>query len=678
MILKRQLYRKSLYDFVKDFWNECDPAAFIEGFLINYLCELFMWAVRDWLPEDVTQHFISDDELKKVIKPLLNVYNFRAKNVRNHMIIMPPRHMKSLIFNVLGPCWLFSMAAIKVASVSHTERLATDMNIMRQKVINSERWKNHFPDVYLIKDESTKLIGSHLGELYSINRVSFTGYGADIIINDDIISAEQARKNKEEMNGAKEYYRNTMPQRRNNPFKSCIFNVQQRLALNDVAGMIINDTKLLSTYTYTVFPAETRLPVNIIFPCSGKIWSRPVNDHLWPERFGDYSDEKIQVGQTIFETQYNQNPLTTDTGVVSDENIHYMNEIEADNILKNYDFIFSSHDFPVKETKTSDHLGSVLGVYKNGKLLIIDALDQKMNYEKGEKYVDNLADEYPGIIQVVEDAANGAVIIQRRQGTKANVIPFSPAIGSKAQRLETANMRLISKNVYFLTNKVGEPSDAIRNLIEKLLLFPYVDHDDVVDAFSMLVLFVFERLILGIFSESIKDDNYIDFEVIAYKYKITTNNFTSIIRENNKYKLLKIYYDSPNDTVIVKDERCFFGDEELALRIINEFAKDSIVVDATKDGELYNIFSSRINIVWYPDDRPLTTQISQLKLGFTLKRILINKACYNFKSDLLQLSYDENLRKYSGILKLKGNEGLVACLRSTIYYFKGDGEFYEL
>ena len=48
-LLYRELYKKSFYDFVKDFWDCCEPAKFIDGKLIQIYCEIFQYMCRDWI-----------------------------------------------------------------------------------------------------------------------------------------------------------------------------------------------------------------------------------------------------------------------------------------------------------------------------------------------------------------------------------------------------------------------------------------------------------------------------------------------------------------------------------------------------------------------------------------------------------------------------------------------------
>ena len=219
-LLYRELYKKSLYEFVKAFWSEADPSKFIDGKLVQFYCECFQYFCKDWVgynPVSIKSPLKTDD---------CDIIDVR-QNKRNLNLNVPPRHSKSMIFNVLGPVWLWISYPVKAVSVSHTAGLSSDMNMKRQKILNSNLFRELFPEVELLSNSNTFIKDTRGGELYSMNRNSFTGYGGDIIINDDLVNAEAARKDKEEMNNAWSYYQNTMPSRINDINKSFIMNIQE-------------------------------------------------------------------------------------------------------------------------------------------------------------------------------------------------------------------------------------------------------------------------------------------------------------------------------------------------------------------------------------------------------------------------------------------------------------------
>ena len=683
--LKGNLVRKSLYEFVKEFWRTCDAIDFIEGDLVEYLCEAFTWSVRKWLPENVTKHFTNESDYSEILNLVkteeYTVYDFRNKDVNNHNFNMPPGHTKSMILNVLGPVWLFGHTAVRVASVSHTEPLATSMNLKRQKVLNSEKWAKYFPDVKLVKDQGKLLIGSHLGELYSANMASFTGYSAEIVINDDIVSSEQARKDKQALANAIDYYRDTMPNRIRDDAKGVIWNIQQRLAPGDISGYIQSTPELNAYYTNTILRAITEENTTLIFPVTGKVWHLKKGDPLWPQRFGKYERLKATQGNSVFETQYQQKPLASDATYIKQDMIKSINYDQISDVIKEPDNIYGSHDFPIKDKETSDFLGSVLGYQKHNNLYIMDAMEKRMAYVKSREYVINMHQIYKGIIQIIEDKANGSPILQELQGTISGLIAYNPGSKSKAQRLESSSVRLESGNVIFVKTEYDELTDTwnyspkIQMLIDRLISYPFVKYDDVIDAFTQLVNYVYLHKRFGLFDKSIDDNNFINNrEVSIYR---SYQSDVAMMREGTLYKLLKTHYDFSNDSFIILDELTFRADANEALEYIKEFSKDSrLVIDATKENILYSMYMSKYaKILSNNDARSVMQQLSQIQAGLSMKRIKINRDCVEFRQDLDSIALDKNALQV-GIERLESNEGLVACLRVLIYMYKGSGDFY--
>ena len=222
-LLYKELYKKSFYDFVKDFWECWDPSPLVDGYLVQYYCETFQYYCKNWVP--YTEIDIKIPEKYKDYK----IIDCRIGK-RNLNINVPPRHSKSAIFNVAGPVWLWLTYPIKAASISHTFGLSKDMNSKRQKLINSEKFKFFFDSEFsLISNTVDTLKDNRGGELYSKNRDSMTGFGCDLAIVDDATNAEQARKDKQEMANAWSFFQNTLPSRINDINTGIIINIQQRL-----------------------------------------------------------------------------------------------------------------------------------------------------------------------------------------------------------------------------------------------------------------------------------------------------------------------------------------------------------------------------------------------------------------------------------------------------------------
>lgn len=667
ILLYKQLYRKSFYEFVKDFWSCVDPAKYVDGNLIKFYCEIFQYMCKPWVGYKEI-----DVDFKVPEGEDADVIDIRSDK-RNINISMPPRHCKSMIFNVFGPVWLWTLYPVKCVSVSHTEGLAVNMNLKRKMLINSERFKELYSEEIILSSNSNSFLkDTRGGELYSINRNALTGYGGDIIINDDLTNAEAARKDKEEMANAWSYYQNTMPSRINDPSKCIIINVQQRLAPNDITGHIMNDLKLASQYIFVVLPAIFKKKTYLICPISGDIITYEVGESLWKERFGDYTGLRFQVGESIFETQYLQNPISSDKTIVKSHMIVEMDECDVPP-LNSADMIYSSHDFPVKDKETSDYLGSVLGYKVGSTLYVFDALEQRMGFVKSVNYVKELSNAYPGIIQVIEDKANGSPILQQLQETVSGMQSFQPGTQSKTQRLESATIYMNAGNVVLVRTQYDKLSntyqlnESMQILKRKLLNFPFLDHDDIVDAFVQLTLFIFMDRKWLVYGRSFNDKNIIN----TYERNLTYSNIF-FNREGDYWKVLEIAVDYCVDVtkLIVLRETSFKASIQDGILKMKEFApKKTVFIESNSIESLYGLYSEKVSIENYaPTD--FEKSVASLQLGLGKKQILIMKDCKNLQVDLDTFKYDKS--KDENVLKFKTQkDGFIACLRTAVNFYGG-------
>ena len=661
-VLYRELYRKSFYEFVKAFWNTADPSKFVDGKLIKFYCELFQYMCKRWVgynEVDITLPKSSED---------VDIIDVR-QDKQNLCLMVPPRHTKSMIFNVFGPVWLWLSYPIKAVSISHTAGLAGQMNSKRYAIINSEKFKFFFSDIYLVTNSSAFLKDSRGGELYSLNRNAMTGYGGDVIINDDLTNAEAARKDQAEMSNAWSYYQNTLPSRINDPNKCIIMNIQQRLAPNDIAGHIMNDASLASTYIFVTLQAVFEKDTYVVCPISGEILHWKKGEPLWPERFSNYEALKLQVGEVIFETQYQQKPIASDKTIIKPSMIIERDLPETPGI-ENADIIYGSHDFPVKDKETSDFLGSVLGYRVNATLYIVDCLEKRMAFTKSVEYVKNLANVYSGIIQVIEDKANGSPILQQLQDEVSGLQAYQPGTHSKTQRLESASLYMPLGNVVFVKTvfdkftNTWKFSEAMENLIKRLLNFPFVEHDDITDAFSMLVLFVYMDRRYMVYGRSFDDRNIVSKEL--YSSLDYSTIFFNKEGDNWKVAEIAIKYGEQSKLIVLKEEK-FKATIEDGLKKIKEFAPEkSVCIDCSATEALTGMFSTEISVERY-ECLDFDKSVAKLNLELAKKTILLDKSCSLTKVDIENFKFSKS--KDDTVKYLTEKDGFVACLRLALTYY---------
>lgn len=660
-LLYRQLYKKSFYDFVKDFWQTADPSKFIDGTLVRYYCEVFQYLCRRWVGYEEVE--IDTSKLDGLIIDI-------RQDKQNLCLMVPPRHSKSMIFNVMGPVWLWLSHPIKAVSISHTAGLASQMNAKRQAIINSEKFKELFTDIKLMSNSATFLKDTRGGELYSLNRNAFTGYGGDVIVNDDLTNAETARKDQTEMANAWAYYQNTMPSRINDPKKCIIMNIQQRLAPNDIAGHIMNDKKLSEQYVFITLPAIFQEKTHLVFPISGDIVTFEKGDFLWPERFGDYTALRYQVGESIFETQYLQNPIASDRTVIKQNmiTIKSVNEIPS---IEDADMIYGSHDFPVKDKDTSDYLGSVLAYRVGSTLYIKDCLEKRMAFTRSVEYVIQLFELFPGIVQVIEDKANGSPILQQLQDVVSGMYPFQPGTASKMQRLESASLYMEVGNVVFVAEEWNALTQSyqltpdLENLVQRLLNFPFVEHDDIIDAFSMLLLFVFMDKRYSVYGRAFNDENIVKHSDLPQKLYVTT----FFNKEGDKWKVVNIGIDYVTNTLYVLNDTEFKSSIKDGLKKLKEFRPDTkVFIDCSANDAMQGIYTKDVIIERY-EIADFEKSVTDLSLAFSKKKVKVSTNAQRTKSDIEMFKFSKS--KDESMKYASQKDGFVACIRTAMKYYGG-------
>lgn len=226
---------ESLVAFIRMAWAIVEPGQlYTHGWHIDAICE-HLEAITDG-------HKLDDGTL----------YNRLLVNV-------PPGSMKSLITNVFWPAWewgpcnlphlRYVCAAHKVENLS-----ARDSRRMRQ-LITSEWYQARWGEqVKLAKDQNEKLnfVNSVGGFRIATAITSLTGIRGDRVIIDDPHSVDSAASETQRQTEVTTFLE-AIPTRLNDPIRSSIVIIMQRLHEEDVSGIILD--KQLG-YDHLMLPME--------------------------------------------------------------------------------------------------------------------------------------------------------------------------------------------------------------------------------------------------------------------------------------------------------------------------------------------------------------------------------------------------------------------------------------
>jgi hypothetical protein len=137
--------------------------------------------------------FINGRHHEKMARAFERVVQGQCKRL---IINMPPRHTKSEFASYLLPSWfLGKFPGKKVIQTSHTAELAVGFGRKVRNLVDSDRYKDLFPDVALQADSKAagRWATNYAGEYFAIGvGGAVTGKGADVLIIDDPHSEQEA------------------------------------------------------------------------------------------------------------------------------------------------------------------------------------------------------------------------------------------------------------------------------------------------------------------------------------------------------------------------------------------------------------------------------------------------------------------------------------------------------
>lgn len=297
--LDRKISEGSLVEFVKLAWHVIEPGAeYVHGWHIDFICE-HLEAITDGVElEDGTY------------------YNRLLINV-------PPGAMKSLLTGVFWPAWWWgprNEPHKRFLCASHSQGLAIRDSTKMRRLIASEWYQSRWGDrVKLTGDQNakTKFENTATGFREAVAAGSITGSRGDVVVIDDPHSVESAASDAMRSSTI-EWFLEAVPTRLNNPVKSAIVVIMQRLHEEDVSGIILE--KGLG-YDHIMLPMRYD-PARAVPTLLGIEDPRSEEGELlFPARFPEEvvdRDERV-MGKYAAAGQFQQEPIPRGGGIIKAE-----------------------------------------------------------------------------------------------------------------------------------------------------------------------------------------------------------------------------------------------------------------------------------------------------------------------------------------------------------------------
>ena len=249
------------------------------------------------------------------------------------IVNMPPRHTKSEFASYLFPAWVMGRSPhTKIIQATHTAELAVGFGRKVKNLLDSEIYRDVFPDMELARDAkaSGRWSTNEGGEYYAVGvGGALAGRGANLCIIDDPVS-EQDALSPTALDNIYEWY-TSGPRQRLQPGGSIII-VMTRWSIRDLTAKVLQKQAEGGADQWEVveFPA--------IFPDTDNV--------LWPEFWSREELEGVRASIPVskWNAQYLQNPTAEEGAIIKRE---WWNVWEADApppcdyIIQSYDTAFT-------------------------------------------------------------------------------------------------------------------------------------------------------------------------------------------------------------------------------------------------------------------------------------------------------------------------------------------------
>lgn len=399
-------------DIVKQFMDAPQLAHQILGSSLEQFITFFHWYIYH-------QDFIFMPFHRLIVQKLEDIAFGRNKK-RNLMINIPPRFGKSAIMKYFC-AWSFMInPQSNCIYTSYSDDLVSNFSKDIRAIIESPAFKA-FTGVKLDRSKTgadywateqgggfraAPLGGSLTGFGFGVSGEEF---GSACLIDDPLKASNV--KSQAEMQNCIDYYLNTLKSRANNQAKSPMICIMQRLALEDLAGFIMENEE--EDWDIVKLPAL----------------NESTGQALWPEKFSTEDLLKLKaLSPFVYYGQYQQEPIVVGGSVIKSEWFRYYNPKEH----YDYQMSFITSDTAQKKGEANDFTVMCLwGKTFDERLHLIDMIRGKFDAAELKEQIRLFWDKCKGWNKdctpygfYIEDKSSGIGVIQEL--TKSDPIPIIP------------------------------------------------------------------------------------------------------------------------------------------------------------------------------------------------------------------------------------------------------------
>ena len=402
------------------------------------------------------------------------------------MVLVPPRSLKSFICSVALPAFVLGIRpSAKIIVVSYAQPLSDDLGRYTLELMNSPWYQTVFATrlsgTRCAAEQFTTTVGGY--RLATSVGGTLTGRGADIIIIDDPIKAEDAMSSAVRKTVGT-WFTNTLLSRLNHKAQGKILLVMQRLHQDDLAGRLMEQGgwDVLRLQAIATHDEEHRYDT-IAGP---RVERRKEGEPLHPSREPAHVLEQMKrdMGSYTFAAQYQQDPTPVEGLLIKRDWFVPFEPTELPTEAR----IIQSWDTAQKPGELNDYtVCTTWGVMPGRRCYLIHTYRKRLTYPDLKRAVREQAELHNAEIVLIEDKVSGTSLIQDLTNEGFYKVKAIQPKGDKVMRLHGVS-GLIENGLVHIPREAAWLDDYL----DEVVAFPGGRHDDQVDSTTQALAWIRE------------------------------------------------------------------------------------------------------------------------------------------------------------------------------------------
>ena len=462
LALKRVLCRKSLFEFVKRFWDVIIEEEPEWNWHISFLC--------DEVQKTMERVFLSQPKLYDLI------------------INISPGETKSTLVSVCLTPWAWTrMPSFRSINGSYAADLSLEMSRKARDIVESDEYRECFPEVAIRKDQNTKsnFVTTSKGQRITTSTgAGITGKHAHALIIDDPLNPKQASSDAE-LKEANMWMEETLSSRKVNKTVTPTILIMQRLAQNDPTGSRLSKCKKEGGkgVRHICLPATDDYPIK-----PKRLQRNYVNGLMNPIRTTRAVLEEVKMvsGDFVLSCQYGQSPIPRGGGMFKRDRVKIVRSLPIEGfkrVVRYWDKA-GSHDSGcwTVGAKIAHQEIKLPGSVVANRFWLLDVVRFREAVEAREQIILNTAQSDGVDIHVALEQEGGSGGKDQIYASISNLAGFrvraDRPVGDKVVRADPAAVQWNNYNFCMIEASWNEI------FLDELQYFPYSTFKDQVDALS--------------------------------------------------------------------------------------------------------------------------------------------------------------------------------------------------